>query len=243
MPASRRSRAITDTPRNSSTWTGEAFSQRVKAAESRASSGPSSFATSHWAACSAIAARTFSSLEVMDSAQPHHAASTMTQRLRHVLLRHLRGHPKVDRDLPVGELMREAQDHRGAAFRTQLLQHDPEPCNPLQRIEVPVECGQRLELLVRRSLIDVDAARLPPIEHRVFLYEIVGHCVEVQHGIADRILVADAQHPYVHLLRQVRSIGLAPDPPPEERLQGTSVLGKQPLDQRWSRVSHGAADA
>src|SRR2546421_3607822 len=30
------------------------------------------------------------------STQPRHAASTMTERLRHVLLRHLRGHPEVD---------------------------------------------------------------------------------------------------------------------------------------------------
>jgi len=139
--------------------------------------------------------------------------------------------------------MCKAQHHGGAGFRTQLLQHDPEPRDPPRNIEVPVERGQRFELLLRRSLVEVDAARLPPIEHRMFLYEIVGHRVEVQHRIADRILVADAQHPYVHLLRQVRSIGFAPDPSPEERLQGTSVLGKQPLDQRWSRLSHGAADA
>ena len=38
--ASRRSRAITETRRNSSTWTGEAFSHAARAADSRASSGP-----------------------------------------------------------------------------------------------------------------------------------------------------------------------------------------------------------
>src|SRR5437588_9081460 len=225
LRASRRSRAITDTPRNSSTWTGEAFSQAARAAESRASSGPSSFATSHSLACSAIAARTCSSLEIMDSTQPRHAASTMTQRLRHVLLRHLRGHPEVDRNLPVGEFVREAQDHCGAAFRTELLQHDPEPRDPLRRIEVSVERGQRLEVLVRRSLVDVNATRLPTVEHRVLLHEIVGDRVEVVDRIADRFLVADAQHPYVHLLRQIRGIGLAADAPPEERLQGPPVLG------------------
>src|SRR6266446_5258938 len=210
VPAWRRSRAITDTPRNSSTWTGEAFSQAASATESRASSGPSSFATNQSAACLAIAARTFSSLEIMDSTQPRHAAPTMIQRLRHVLLRHLRGHPEVDRDLPVGEFMREAQDYRGAAFRTELLQHDAEPRDPFRRIKVPVERGQRLELLVRRSLVDVNAARLPTIEHRMLLHEIIGHRVEVVDGIADRLLVADPQHPYEHLLRQVLCIGLAP---------------------------------
>src|SRR2546425_3759809 len=107
---------------------------------------------------------------IMESTQPRHAASTMTERLRHVLLRHLRGHPEVDGDLPVGEFVREAQDHRGAAFRTELLQHDPEPGDPLPRIEVPIERGQRLELLVRWSLVDVDAARLPTVEHRVLLH-------------------------------------------------------------------------
>ena len=139
--------------------------------------------------------------------------------------------------------MREAQDHRGTAFRPELLQHDPEPRDPPPRIELPVELGQCLELLVRRSLVDVDAARLPTVEHRVLLHEIVGDRVEVVDRIADRLLVADAQHPYVHLLRQIRGIGLAPDAPPEERLQAPSVLGKQPLDQGWFRVSHGHRDA
>ena len=179
----------------------------------------------------------------MESTQPRHAASTMTERLRHVLLRHLRGHPEVDGDLPVGEFVREAQDHRGAAFRTELLQHDPEPGDPLPRIEVPIERGQRLELLVRWSLVDVDAARLPTVEHRVLLHEIVGDRVEIVDRIADRLLVADAQHPYVHLLRQIRGIGLAPDAPLEKRLQGPPVLGKQPLDQGWFRVSHSHRDA
>src|SRR3984957_10189495 len=183
--ASLRSRAIVDTARNSSMWTGEVLSHCARAAASCASNGPSSFATNHSPACSAIAARTFSSLEIIDSTQPRHAASTMTQPLRHVLFRHLRGHPKVRRDRPVGEFMREAQLHRGAAFRSQLLQHDPEPRDTLCRIEVPVECGQRLEFLVRRSRADVDAARLPPIEHRVLLHQIVGHRVEIVDGIAD----------------------------------------------------------
>lgn len=114
--------------------------------------------------------------------------------------------------------MRETQDHSGSALRTQLLQHDSEPRDPLSRIEFPVERGQRLELLLRRSLVDVNAARLPTLEHRMLLHEIVGDRVEVVHWIANRLLVADAQHPYVHLLRQVRCIGLAADAPPEERL-------------------------
>ena len=97
--------------------------------------------------------------------------------------------------------MREAQLHRGAAFRTKLLQHDPEPRDPLCRIELPVECGQRLELRVRRSLVDVDAARLATVEHRVLLHQIVGHRVEIVDRIANRPLIADPQHPYVHLLR------------------------------------------
>src|SRR4029077_12540982 len=216
--ASRRSRAITDTRRNSSTWTGEAFSHAARAADSRASSSPSSLATSQAAACSAIVARTCSSLEIMDSTQPRHAALTVTQPLRHVLLGHLRGNPEVDRDLPVGQFVREAQDHSGTAFRTQLLQHDSEPRDPLPRIQFAVERGQRLELLLRRSLVDINAAGLPTLEHRMLLHEIVGDRVEVVDGIANRLLVADAQHPYVYLLCQVRCIGLAADSPPEERL-------------------------
>src|SRR5271154_3962968 len=160
-------------------WTGEVLSHAARAAESRASSGPSSFATNHSLACSAITARTFSSLESIDSTQPRHAASTMTQRLRHVLLRHLRGHPEVHRDRPVGKSLREAQFHRGTALRAKLLQYDPEPGNPLRRVEIPSELMQRLELLVHRSLVDVDAARLSTLEHRMFLHQIVGHRVEV----------------------------------------------------------------
>ena len=75
------------------------------------------------------------------------------------------------------------------------------------------------------------------------LHEIIGDRVEVVDRIADRLLVADAQHPYVHLLRQIRGIGLAPDAPLEKRLQGPPVLGKQPLDQGWFRVSHSHRDA
>ena len=86
-------------------------------------------------------------------------------------------------------------------------------------------------------------AGLPVLEHRVLLHEIVGDRVEVVHGIANRLLVADPQHPYVHLLRQVRCIGLAADAPPEERLQSRPVIGKQPLDQGWFRVSHGHGNA
>ena len=50
----------------------------------------------------------------------------------------------MNRNLPVGEFMREAQDHRGAAFRRQLLEHDVEPRDPLSRIEFAVERGQYL---------------------------------------------------------------------------------------------------
>jgi hypothetical protein len=53
----------------------------------------------------------------------------------------------------------------------------------------------------------------------------VGH--EMEDGIANRLLVADPQHPHVHLLRQVRCIGLPPDAPPEERL---------PTPRRCSRM-------
>jgi hypothetical protein len=122
--------------------------------------------------------------------------------------------------------MREPQLHRGAAFWAKLLQHDPEPGDPLFRIEVPVELRQGLELLMRGRLVDVDGARLPTVECRVLLHEIIGHGIEVVDGIADRLPVADPQHPYVHLLSQIRCIGLASDAPPEERLQRAPVLGK-----------------
>ena len=139
--------------------------------------------------------------------------------------------------------MREAKDHRGAAFWTKLLQHNPKPRDPLRHVEVCVERGQRLELLLRRSLVDVDAAGLAVFKHRVLLHEIVGDRVEVVDRISNRLLVPDPQHPYIHLLCQVRYIGLAPDAPPEKRLQGGPVFGKQPLDQGWFRVSHGHRDA
>jgi len=116
--------------------------------------------------------------------------------------------------------MREAQLHGGAAFRAKLLQHDPEPREPLRRIEIAIKCRQRLELLVCRRLVDVYAARLPLIEHRMLLHQIVGHRVEIVDRIADRRLIADPQHPHVHLLRQIRRIGLAADAPQEKRLQG-----------------------
>src|SRR5207302_5998378 len=112
-----RSRTTADTPRNSSMWTGEVLNQVARAAESRASSDPSSFPTNHSPACSAIAARLFSSLEFTVSTHPRHAAPTMTEPLRHVFLRHLRGHPEVHRDLPKGEFVCEAQLHRGSALR------------------------------------------------------------------------------------------------------------------------------
>jgi hypothetical protein len=62
-------------------------------------------------------------------------------------------------------------------------------------------------------------------------------------GIADGLLVANAEHPYVHLLSQICRIGLASDAPPEERLQRAPMLGKQPLDQRWFRLSRGHGDS
>jgi hypothetical protein len=123
------------------------------------------------------------------------------------------------------------------------MQDDPEPLGPPPRIKLPVEHRQRLELLLRWSLLDVDAHRLPVFERRVLLHEIVGDRVEVVDWIANPLLVADPQHPYVHLLRQVRCIDFAADAPPEEALQAPPVLGKQPLDQGWFRVSHGDRDA
>jgi hypothetical protein len=76
----------------------------------------------------------------------------------------------------------------------------------------------------------------------VLLHEIVGHGIEVVDGIADRPLVADPEHPYVHLLRQIRCIGLGPDAPQKKRLQGSPMLGKQPLDQGWFWLSRGHGD-
>ena len=40
------------------------------------------------------------------------------------------------------------------------------------------------------------------------------------------LLVADPQHPQIHLLRQVLRIDLGLDTSPEERLQGACVLRK-----------------
>src|SRR4029077_14472282 len=121
--AAPRSRAMTDTPRNASTWTGEALSQATRASDCRSSSGPSSFRTNHCAACSVGEARSCSSLEIMESTQPRHAAATVNQSLFDVLLRHLRRYPESDRDFPVGEAIREAQRHGRLALGTQLLEH------------------------------------------------------------------------------------------------------------------------
>jgi hypothetical protein len=162
----------------------------------------------------------------------------MTQRLRDVLLRHLRGHAEVDANLPVRQIMGEAQNYRSAAFGTELLQHYPEPRGPLCSIQIRVECRQGLELLLRRGLIDVDVARLPMFEYRVLLHEIVRDRVEVEDRIADPFMVGDSQHPHVYLLRQVRGVGLAPDTPPEERLQRGPMLGKKPCYQGWFRVNN-----
>src|SRR5277367_3515527 len=141
----------------------------------------------------------------------------------------------MHRDLPERESMRESQLHRRAAFWTKLLQDLPEPGDPLHCIEISVEFRYCLQLIVRGSLVNVDPTRSPTVEHRMLLREIVGHSVEVMNGIADRSLVADAQHPYVHLLREICGIRLAADAPQEEGLQRTPVLGKQPLDERWLR--------
>jgi hypothetical protein len=82
----------------------------------------------------------------------------------------------------------------------------------------------------------------PTVEHRMLLHQIVGHRVEVADGIADRRLIADPQRPYIHLLRQIRCIGLSTDAPQEKRLQSPAVLGKQPLDQGWFRLSRSHGD-
>jgi hypothetical protein len=96
---------------------------------------------------------------------------------------------------------------------------------------------------VGRRLIDVHTVRLSMFERRMLLHEIVGYRVEVVDGITDRRLVGDSQHPYVHLLRQVRRIGFAPDAPLEERLQRRPMLGEQPLHERGLRVSCRHGDA
>ena len=139
--------------------------------------------------------------------------------------------------------MREAQRHRRLTFRTQLLQHDPEPRDATRGIEVAVERGQRFELLVRGNLVDVHAACPPPVEHCVLLHQVIGDRIDIKDGVADRFRVADPQHSQVHLLYQVLGIGSAADTPAEERLQGTAVLGEQALDQGRFPVSHGYRDA
>ena len=78
----------------------------------------------------------------------------MNQRPRHVLLGHLGGNAKTNRDLPIGEVLGEAQRDRRLTFRTQLLEHHDEPGRALRLIEVPViEGGQALELLAGFDLL------------------------------------------------------------------------------------------
>src|ERR1700722_18246676 len=103
----------------------------------------------------------------------------MTERLGHMLLRHLRGYPEMQCNFAVGEFLREAQLHRSAALRPQLPEHDAQPCSALRRVQVAVECGHRLEMGMGRSLVNVDAIREPSPEHRMLLDEIVGDRIEV----------------------------------------------------------------
>ena len=83
----------------------------------------------------------------------------MGERLIHVFSRHLRGDPEVDADFAVRELMREPQDYRSAAFRTQLSQYHLEPSDPLLGVELPLQRGHRLgfELLTGASLVNISA--------------------------------------------------------------------------------------
>jgi hypothetical protein len=69
------------------------------------------------------------------------------------------------------------------------------------------------------------------------------HPMRAEFGVPDPLLIADSQHPQVHLLCQILCIGLGADAPPEERQQGTALLGKQSYHQGWSRVSRGHNDA
>ena len=126
--------------------------------------------------------------------------------------------------------MREAQHHGGTTFRAQLRQHYPQSRRPLGRVQIPVEVGQRLQLFVIRSLVDVDVGGPPALDYRVFLYEIVRDRIKIRDGLADRLLITDSEHAQIHLLHQVRSVGFAPDASTEKRLQRSAVLAEQALD-------------
>src|SRR4029077_19811413 len=59
-------------------------------------------------------------------------------------------------------------------------------------------------------------------------------------GIADRIDVADAQHPHVDFLREIRGIGPAADALIEESAQRDAVPCEQPLYQGLLGLRHAA---
>ena len=99
-------------------------------------------------------------------------------------------------------------------------------------------CEITVESTTVHTLRRADVADAPPLSQAVpVLDAVVGDRVQVKHGVADRILIPHPQHPHIHFLGQVLGIGLGADASPEERLQGASVLGDQPLHQSGFQIS------
>src|SRR5437879_2536576 len=92
--------------------------------------------------------------------QTRHAASAMTQRLRHVLSCHPGGDSELNRNLPIRSSVGVVQGDYGTALRRELSEHGAQPHHTLHCIKLAVECRQRGQLLLHASLIDINTARL-----------------------------------------------------------------------------------
>jgi hypothetical protein len=75
------------------------------------------------------------------------------------------------------------------------------------------------------------------IHCRVLFQQISGHGKEVGFGILDRIGISHSQHSQLHLLHQIGGVGLRPQAPIEEGLQGTAVR-EQPLHECLPGLGH-----
>src|ERR1700679_1614396 len=131
--------------RYSSTCIGDACSHAMKRADSLRSGSPLRFSMNHSLACSAIAARIWSSLGLTGSPQARHAAAAVIQGVGQISLHHAWGYLHLCGDVLVTESIAILQDHGGGAPERQLLEHLGEPRDPLGGI------GRRLKSRHRRK--------------------------------------------------------------------------------------------
>ena len=161
-------------------------------------------------------------LGVMDSTQPRHAALTVTQPLRHVLLGHLRRHPEVD-DLDESSCV---AGYSGAAFGRSCF-NDVEPRDRAH--ELTVKRGQHLELLSCEA-----SSKSTPLACRRS-----STACSFPRLLARRVVVDGVANRVWSLMRGIRTYTSCTKSSASALLQtrrrkndvARSVLGKQPLDQ------------